>query len=74
MGGRQTVAVVGVSGSGKSTIISLIERFYDPVAGQILLNGRDLKTYNLRWLRNHLGLVQQEPVIFATSILLLGLS
>ncbi|CAA0809406.1 ABC transporter B family member 20 [Striga hermonthica] len=66
--GGQTVAVVGVSGSGKSTIISLIERFYDPVSGQILLDGRDLKSYNLRWLRNHLGLVQQEPIIFATTI------
>lgn len=66
--GGQTVAVVGVSGSGKSTIISLIERFYDPVAGQMLLDGRDLKSYNLRWLRNHLGLVQQEPIIFSTTI------
>ncbi|KAL3650141.1 ABC transporter B member 20 [Castilleja foliolosa] len=66
--GGQTIAVVGVSGSGKSTIISLIERFYDPVAGQILLDGRDLKSYNLRWLRNHLGLVWQEPIIFATTI------
>ncbi|MBA0697591.1 hypothetical protein Goari_021126, partial [Gossypium aridum] len=66
--GGQTVAVVGVSRSGKSTIISLIERFYDPVAGQILLDGRDLKLYNLRWLRNHLGLVQQEPIIFSTTI------
>ncbi|KAI4348113.1 hypothetical protein L6164_008874 [Bauhinia variegata] len=66
--GGQTVAVVGVSGSGKSTIISLIERFYDPVAGQIFLDGRDLKLYNLRWLRSHLGLVQQEPIIFSTTI------
>ncbi|KAK8671694.1 hypothetical protein V6N13_038281 [Hibiscus sabdariffa] len=66
--GGQTLAVVGVSGSGKSTIISLIERFYDPVAGQVLLDGRDLKQYNLRWLRNHLGLVQQEPIIFSTTI------
>ncbi|XP_059666209.1 ABC transporter B family member 20-like isoform X2 [Cornus florida] len=66
--GGQTVAVVGVSGSGKSSIISLIERFYDPVAGQILLDGRDLKLFNLRWLRNHLGLVQQEPIIFSTTI------
>ncbi|KAK4425202.1 ABC transporter B family member 20 [Sesamum alatum] len=66
--GGQTVAVVGVSGSGKSAIISLIERFYDPVAGQISLDGRDLKSYNLRWLRNHLGLVQQEPVIFSTTV------
>ncbi|XP_019191856.1 PREDICTED: ABC transporter B family member 20-like [Ipomoea nil] len=66
--GGQTVAVVGVSGSGKSTIISLIERFYDPIAGQVLLDGRDLKSYNLRWLRNHLGLVQQEPIMFSTTI------
>ncbi|KEH21893.1 putative xenobiotic-transporting ATPase [Medicago truncatula] len=66
--GGQTVAVVGVSGSGKSTIISLIERFYDPVAGQVLLDGRDLKLYNLRWLRSHLGLIQQEPIIFSTTI------
>ncbi|XP_010253317.1 PREDICTED: ABC transporter B family member 20 [Nelumbo nucifera] len=68
VGGGQTVAVVGVSGSGKSTLISLIERFYDPVAGQILLDGRDLKLFNLKWLRNHLGLVQQEPIIFSTTI------
>ncbi|GAB2250663.1 hypothetical protein Droror1_Dr00016913 [Drosera rotundifolia] len=66
--GGQTVAVVGVSGSGKSTIISLIERFYDPVAGFVFLDGRDLKQYNLRWLRSQLGLVQQEPVIFSTTI------
>ncbi|KAG2723678.1 hypothetical protein I3760_02G180400 [Carya illinoinensis] len=66
--GGLTVAVVGISGSGKSAIISLIERFYDPVAGQVLLDGRDLKLYNLRWLRNHLGLVQQEPIIFSTTI------
>lgn len=66
--GGQTVAVVGVSGSGKSTIISLIQRFYDPAAGQVLLDGRDLKLYNLRWLRSHLGLVQQEPIIFSTTI------
>lgn len=66
--GGQTVAVVGVSGSGKSTIISLIERFYDPVAGQVLLDGRDLKLFNLRWLRNHMGLIQQEPIIFSTTI------
>nr|CAB3501216.1 unnamed protein product [Digitaria exilis] len=66
--GGQTVAVVGVSGSGKSTIISLIERFYDPVSGQVLLDGRDLNSFNLRWLRSHMGLIQQEPVIFSTTI------
>ncbi|KAF9603398.1 hypothetical protein IFM89_035844 [Coptis chinensis] len=66
--GGQTVAVVGVSGPGKSTIISLIEGFCDPIAGQVLLDGRDLKLFNLRWLRNHLGLIQQEPIIFSTTI------
>ncbi|XP_019101245.1 PREDICTED: ABC transporter B family member 6-like [Camelina sativa] len=66
--GGQTIAVVGVSGSGKSTIISLIERYYDPVAGQVMLDGRDLKSYNLRWLRSHMGLIQQEPIIFSTTI------
>uniref|UniRef100_A0A251ULF2 Putative ATP-binding cassette subfamily C member 9 n=2 Tax=Helianthus annuus TaxID=4232 RepID=A0A251ULF2_HELAN len=66
--GGHTVGVVGVSGSGKSTLLSLILRFYDPVSGQILLDGKDLKQFNLRWLRNQLGLVQQEPVMFSTSI------
>ncbi|EKX53578.1 hypothetical protein GUITHDRAFT_100562 [Guillardia theta CCMP2712] len=64
----QTVALVGSSGSGKSTIISLIERFYEPDQGQVLLDGKDIKTLNLSWLRSHLGLVSQEPVLFATSI------
>ncbi|KAH7427059.1 hypothetical protein KP509_10G028600 [Ceratopteris richardii] len=66
--GGQTVAIIGASGSGKSTVIALIERFYDPVAGQVFLDGKDIKTLNLRWLRNHMGLVQQEPVLFSTSI------
>ncbi|CAO2207620.1 unnamed protein product [Urochloa humidicola] len=71
----KTIALVGTSGSGKSTVVSLIERFYDPAAGQILLDGHDLKTLNLRWLRQQIGLVSQEPTLFATSIkenLLLG--
>ncbi|KAI3801449.1 hypothetical protein L1987_29554 [Smallanthus sonchifolius] len=66
--GGHTVGVVGVSGSGKSTLLSLILRFYDPVSGQILLDGKDLKQFNLRWLRSQLGLVQQEPVMFSTTI------
>ncbi|XP_024526163.1 ABC transporter B family member 20 [Selaginella moellendorffii] len=66
--GGQTVAVVGLSGSGKSTVISLIERFYDPVAGSVTLDGKDLKAFNLRWLRSNMGLVQQEPVLFSTTI------
>ncbi|CAG8447136.1 15414_t:CDS:2 [Acaulospora colombiana] len=63
-----TVALVGPSGSGKSTIVSLLLRFYDPVAGQILLDGRDVKSLNLLWLRRQFSLVGQEPVLFNTTI------
>ncbi|PON42312.1 ABC transporter [Parasponia andersonii] len=62
------VGLVGGSGSGKSTIISLLERFYDPVKGDILLDGNRLRTLQLKWLRSQMGLVNQEPVLFATSI------
>lgn len=48
-----TVALVGSSGSGKSTVVGLIERFYDPVEGRVLLDGRDIKTLKLHWLRTH---------------------
>ncbi|XP_058188307.1 ABC transporter B family member 19-like isoform X2 [Rhododendron vialii] len=65
----KTIAVVGESGSGKSTIFSLIERFYDPNQGQILLDNVDLKTLQLRWLRDQIGLVNQEPALFATTII-----
>ncbi|KAL5981090.1 ABC transporter B member 19 [Asimina triloba] len=65
----KTVAVVGGSGSGKSTIVALIERFYDPNQGHILLDDVDLRTLQLRWLRDQIGLVNQEPVLFATTIL-----
>jgi ATP-binding cassette subfamily B (MDR/TAP) protein 1 len=61
-------AVVGASGSGKSTIIQLLERFYDPVEGEILLDGHDIRTLNLRHLRGSMSLVSQEPVLFATTI------
>ncbi|KAF5793595.1 putative Type I protein exporter [Helianthus annuus] len=64
----RTVGLVGGSGSGKSTVISLIERFYDPVNGDILLDGHRIKGLNLKWLRSQMGLVNQEPVLFATSI------
>ena len=47
----KTVALVGGSGSGKSTVISLLQRFYDPDGGSILLDGRDIKTLDLKWLR-----------------------
>uniref|UniRef100_A0A6N2L6F3 ABC transmembrane type-1 domain-containing protein n=1 Tax=Salix viminalis TaxID=40686 RepID=A0A6N2L6F3_SALVM len=65
----KTVAVVGGSGSGKSTVVSLIERFYDPSQGQVLLDNMDIKTLQLRWLRDQIGLVNQEPALFATTIL-----
>uniref|UniRef100_A0A7C9DCT2 Adenosinetriphosphatase n=1 Tax=Opuntia streptacantha TaxID=393608 RepID=A0A7C9DCT2_OPUST len=64
----KTIALVGSSGSGKSTVVSLIERFYDPTEGQVLLDGHDIKTLKLRWLRRQIGLVSQEPALFATSI------
>ena len=63
-----TVALVGASGSGKSTIISLVERFYDPLSGVVRLDGIDIKELNVKWLRSQIGLVSQEPVLFATSI------
>ncbi|MCH91710.1 ABC transporter B family member 19-like, partial [Trifolium medium] len=64
----KTVAVVGGSGSGKSTVVSLIERFYDPNDGQVLLDNVDIKTLQLKWLRDQIGLVNQEPALFATTI------
>ncbi|KAH0889587.1 hypothetical protein HID58_052016 [Brassica napus] len=64
----KTIALVGSSGSGKSTVVSLIERFYDPTSGQVLLDGHHLKTLKLKWLRQQIGLVSQEPALFATSI------
>ncbi|KAL2992522.1 hypothetical protein AAZX31_10G052300 [Glycine max] len=64
----KTIALVGSSGSGKSTVVSLIERFYDPSSGQVLLDGNDVKSFKLRWLRQQIGLVSQEPALFATTI------
>ncbi|KAL6292834.1 hypothetical protein ACE6H2_000976 [Prunus campanulata] len=63
-----TAALVGESGSGKSTVISLIERFYDPQAGEVLIDGINLKEFHLKWIRQKLGLVSQEPVLFTSSI------
>ncbi|KAL2345535.1 hypothetical protein Fmac_006820 [Flemingia macrophylla] len=63
-----TAALVGQSGSGKSTVISLIERFYDPQAGEVLIDGTNVKEFQLRWIRGKIGLVSQEPVLFASSI------
>ncbi|GFP89502.1 ABC transporter b family member 1, partial [Phtheirospermum japonicum] len=64
----KTIALVGSSGSGKSTVVSLIERFYDPSSGQVVLDGHNIKTLKLKWLRQQIGLVSQEPVLFGTTI------
>ncbi|KAM4065832.1 ABC transporter transmembrane domain-containing protein [Hirsutella rhossiliensis] len=66
--GKHT-AIVGVSGSGKSTIASLIARLYDPTAGTIEMGGHDLRTLNVRSLRSFISLVQQTPSLFQCSIL-----
>ena len=64
----QKVAFVGETGCGKSTLIQLVERFYDPLEGNILFDGINLKDYNLVGLRKFIGYVGQEPVLFAMSI------
>ncbi|KAI9374167.1 P-loop containing nucleoside triphosphate hydrolase protein [Aspergillus egyptiacus] len=64
----KTTALVGPSGSGKSTVVGLVERFYIPVRGTVLLDGHDIKDLNLRWLRQQVSLVSQEPVLFGTTI------
>ncbi|CAH8310906.1 unnamed protein product [Eruca vesicaria subsp. sativa] len=64
----KTVALVGGSGSGKSTVISLLQRFYNPVAGEILIDGVSIEKLQVKWLRSQMGLVSQEPALFATSI------
>lgn len=64
----QTVAFVGASGCGKSTCIQLMQRFYDPLEGCVKLDGHDIRQLNVGWLRSHIGVVGQEPVLFATTI------
>jgi ATP-binding cassette subfamily B protein len=64
----EVVALVGSSGSGKSTIASLIGRLYDPGTGALLLDGQDLRTLNPSWLRRHIGVVAQEPILFSGTI------
>ncbi|OEL38178.1 ABC transporter B family member 11 [Dichanthelium oligosanthes] len=64
----KTVALVGESGCGKSTIIALMERFYDPDSGMITLDGVDIKSLKVSWLRGQMGLVSQEPVLFNDTI------
>uniref|UniRef100_A0A8C0FIT5 Bile salt export pump n=1 Tax=Bubo bubo TaxID=30461 RepID=A0A8C0FIT5_BUBBB len=64
----ETTAFVGASGAGKSTTIQLIQRFYDPTDGMITLDGHDIRSLNIQWLRSQIGIVEQEPVLFATTI------
>lgn len=65
----RTMALVGESGSGKSTVIGLVERFYDPQAGEVLIDGVNLKSLRLGWIRQKIGLVSQEPVLFNATIM-----
>ncbi|XP_062384435.1 bile salt export pump isoform X2 [Sardina pilchardus] len=64
----ETTAFVGPSGAGKSTAVQLIQRFYDPKEGMVTLDGHDIRGLNIQWLRSLIGIVEQEPVLFATSI------
>ncbi|ORX93757.1 P-loop containing nucleoside triphosphate hydrolase protein [Clohesyomyces aquaticus] len=62
------IALVGASGSGKSTIFGILERFYLPMSGTATLDGRDINQLNLKWLRRHIAIVSQEPVLFSTTV------
>ncbi|KAL3862668.1 hypothetical protein ACJMK2_008621 [Sinanodonta woodiana] len=64
----ETVALVGHSGCGKSTVVNLLQRFYDPQDGKICLDEVDVKDLNVRWLRQNIGVVSQEPVLFGFTI------
>lgn len=64
----KTVALVGESGSGKSTVVSLLQRFYDVDSGEITLDGVEIRKLKVRWLRQQMGLVSQEPVLFNDTI------
>ncbi|XP_038572710.1 bile salt export pump isoform X1 [Micropterus salmoides] len=64
----ETTAFVGPSGAGKSTAIQLIQRFYDPKEGMVTLDGHDIRGLNIQWLRSLIGIVEQEPVLFATTV------
>uniref|UniRef100_A0A6P7GUB4 ABC transporter B family member 4-like n=1 Tax=Diabrotica virgifera virgifera TaxID=50390 RepID=A0A6P7GUB4_DIAVI len=64
-----TVALVGSSGCGKSTVMQLIQRLYDVESGEIIIDGNNIKDYDLAWLRSQIGVVSQEPILFGTTIL-----
>lgn len=66
----KTVAIVGESGGGKSTVAALLERFYDPLGGVIMLDGLDIRTLDPSWLRGQvIGYINQEPVLFGSSVM-----
>jgi ABC-type multidrug transport system fused ATPase/permease subunit len=65
---NRVVALCGTSGCGKSTIISMIERFYDPTEGEVLFNGVNIKDIDPRWYHEQVSIVQQEPVLFSGTI------
>lgn len=64
----ERVAIIGPTGAGKSTLVSLIPRFYDPVAGRVSIDGHDIRDFTLASLRDQISFVFQEPVLFATSV------
>lgn len=64
----ETVALVGTSGCGKSTVIQLIQRLYDTDSGEVVIDGTPIKDFDLTWLRSQMGIVGQEPVLFGTTI------
>jgi len=67
-GAGERVALLGATGSGKTTLVNLIPRFYDYTEGRILLDGQDLHEYNRHTLRKHIGIVQQEPFLFSMTV------
>jgi ATP-binding cassette subfamily B (MDR/TAP) protein 1 len=64
----QTVALVGHSGCGKSTSVGLLTRLYEAEAGMVTIDGQDVTTLNINWLRNNVGIVQQEPILFNATV------
>ena len=64
----QTIALVGETGAGKSTIVNLLSRFYEPTSGKILIDGKDYKERSVAWLHSYLGYVLQTPHLFSGTI------
>jgi ABC-type multidrug transport system fused ATPase/permease subunit len=63
-----TTALVGSSGAGKSTVVSLLQRFYDVNSGSICIDGNDIRSLDLKWMRSKIGYVQQEPQLFGLTV------